>query len=466
MKTNKFYFLLFFGILFISSCTKGFEEMNTDPNKPVTVPSALLIPGVATAAMDNMYSTFVGGDMGAVWAQQISKVQYNDEERFYPRTTVINSFWNNMYTQVVADADAMYKLAVKENNPNMQGVGLTLKAFGFLVLTDTFGDIPFTEALSTEQGILTPKYDSQQLVYQNCIAMLDQAAALLGTGGTINATSDVIYAGNAERWERFANSLKFRALMRISGKVDVKSQLQALYNGGMMFRSNAEEAKLIYKSAQPNANPIHETIVFGNRNEYKACSTITTLMSADPRRLIYFTPINGVVVGKVPGVADVPNNLYNYTNVSSVGALYLKPEAPGYFLSYPELEFLIAEAAMKNFITGAVAATHYSNGITASFDANGATGADSTISSNPVSLVNIYNQKYIALYWQGIEAWTEQRRTGYPILQTVIDANPSVSYAKRYHYNTIEASINPLNYQQAVANQGPDLLTTKVWWMP
>jgi hypothetical protein len=467
MKTNKFYFLLFFGLLLLSSCDKGFEEMNENPNSPTTVPSSLLIPQVTTAAMNNMYSTFVGGDMGACWSQQISKVQYNDEERFYPRTTVINGFWDGIYLSVIADADAMYKLAVAEGNNNMQGVALTLKAYGFLVLTDTFGDIPFSEALSTDSGIISPKYDSQADVYTGCLAMLDDAAALLGTGGTINATSDVIYGGDAGLWEKFANSLKFRSLMRISGKVDVSAQLQALYNGGMMFTSNDEEAKLVYLSAQPNANPIYETIVYGTRNEFKACSTLTNLMAADPRLPVYFAPIGAAVVGKVPGVADVPSPAFNYTNVSAVGAFYLRPEAPGYFMSYAELEFLIAEASMKSYITGANAATHYANGITASFAAaNNTPDAASTIASSPVSLVNIYNQKYIALYWQGIEAWTEQRRTGYPLLQVVQDANPSVSYAKRYYYNSIESSINATNYQAAVANQGADLLSTKVWWMP
>jgi len=467
MKTNKFYFLLFFGLLLLSSCDKGFEEMNENPNSPTTVPSSLLIPQVTTSAMNNMYSTFVGGDMGACWSQQISKVQYNDEERFYPRTTVINGFWDGIYTGVIADADAMYKLAVAEGNNNMQGVALTLKAYGFLVLTDTFGDIPFSEALSTDSGIISPKYDAQADVYTGCLAMLDDAAALLGTGGTISATSDVIYGGDAGLWEKFANSLKFRSLMRISGKVDVSTQLQALYNGGMMFTSNDEEAKLVYLSAQPNANPIYETIVYGTRNEFKACSTLTNLMAADPRLPVYFAPVGATVVGKVPGIADVPSPTYNYTNVSAVGAFYLRPEAPGYFMSYAELEFLIAEASMKAYITGADAATHYANGITASFAAaNNTPDAASTIASSPVSLVNIYNQKYIALYWQGIEVWTEQRRTGYPLLQVVQDANPSVSYAKRYYYNSIESSINATNYQAAVANQGADLLSTKVWWMP
>ena len=226
MKTNKFYLFLFIGLLFLSSCDEGFEEMNKDPNNPISVPADLMLPGITSAAMNNMYSTFVGGDMGVAWAQQISKVQYNDEERFYPRNSTIDAFWNNMYEDVISDANKMYILAEAEGNNNLMGVALILKAYGFSVVTDCYGMIPFTEALRAEEGIVSPAYDTQATVYTGILAILDEAAALLGTGGTINADSDVIYGGDASKWEKFANSLKFRSLMRISAKESVGSQFE------------------------------------------------------------------------------------------------------------------------------------------------------------------------------------------------------------------------------------------------
>ena len=473
MKTNKIYLFLFIGLLFLSSCDEGFEEMNKDPNNPTSVPADLLIPGITTAAMNQMYSTFVGGDMGAVWAQQISKVQYNDEERFYPRNSVIDGFWNTMYASVIADADKMYLLAQEDGNNNLMGAALVLKAYGYHVVTDCFGMVPFSEALQAESGIITPAYDSQSEVYTGILAMLDEANALLGTSGAISGTADVIYGGDEMKWKKFANSLKFRALMRISGKVDVSSQLQALYNAGMMFTSNDDEAKLAYTSAYPNANPIYETIDYGTRNEWKANCTLVDLMDGkgDARVYVYFDTVGGSVACKPPGIADVPNSSYNYANMSPVGAFYLNPELPGYFMSYPELELLIAEAASSGLIS-ADATSHYEAGITASFEANGIGGsAASYIASNPLgvgsaALKNIGEEKYVALFWQGIEVWTEWRRTGYPALQPVADANPSFSEALRYFYNGDEASINATNYNAAVSAQGPDLLSTPVWWMP
>ena len=470
MITNKFYIFLFIGLLILSSCDNGFEEMNTDPNNPTSIPAELLIPGITTRAMNNMYTTFVNGDMGVAWAQQISKVQYNDEERFYPRNSVIDALWNNMYEDVISDANQMYKLAEADGNNDLMGVALILKAYGFSVLTDCFGMIPYSEALQAEEGNTTPVYDTQAAVYTGILAMLSEANNLLGTGTGIGSTSDVIYHGDAMKWKKFANSLKFRSLMRISAKVSVNSDLQALYNAGNMFASNDDEAKLIYQEAQPNANPIYESIVYGGRNEWKACSTLVDLMNGkgDPRVGVYFGLNDADIIrAKPPGYADVPNDDYSYANVSPVGDFYLRPEAPGFFMSYPELEFLIAEAAQKGLITGADAATHYAKGITASFDANDkTTGAAAYIVANGVSEKNIAEEKYVALYWQGIEVWTEWRRTGFPVLQTVHDANPNVSSPNRYFYNGDEASVNGTNYSAAVSAQGADVLDTKVWWMP
>lgn len=447
--------------------------MNKDPNNPLSVPADLMIPGITTAAMNNMYTVFVGGDMGAVWSQQISKVQYNDEERFYPRNSVIDAFWSNMYEDVISDANKMYILAEAEGNNNLMGVALVLKAYGFSVVTDCFGMVPFSEALQAEAGIISPAYDSQADVYTGILAMLDDASALLGTGGVISEITDVIYGGDDTKWKQFANSLKFRALMRISAKVDVSAQLQALYDGGMMFTSNDNEAKLPYQVASPNANPIYESIVFGTRNEWKANCTMVDLMNGkgDPRVYVHYEAIGGVIACKPPGFADVPNDDYGYANMSPVGALYLDPEAPGFFMSYPELEFLIAEAAISNYIT-ADAITHYESGITASFEANGIAGSETAyiagngLGAGSAALKNIAEEKYVALFWQGVEAWTEWRRTGFPVLQTVNDANPSYSEALRYFYNGDEASINSANYNAAVSAQGPDLLSTPVWWMP
>ena len=469
MKRFKITLILFAALLVVSSCDKDFEEINQDPNNPISLPSHLIMPTAIRNAVNNMYSTFVGGDMGSCWSQQFAKVQYNDEARYIPRQSVIASTWRVFYANVISQADAMYKLAEAEENNNMMGVALVIQAHGYSILTDLYGDVPFSEAINTDQGIIAPAYDEQEGVYSGIIDMLTRASALLGTGGTIDSGSDILYGGDAGLWEKFANSIKFRALMRISDVQPVGPQLQALVNGGNMFSSNADEAKLIYLSADPNANPLYETIVFGTRGEWKVNSFLVDMMSgkSDPRLPQYAQKQeDGIYRGKPSGLINVPSTEYNYTNVSAIGEFYLQPETPGYYMSNAELHFLMAEAAQKGLISGSASA-HYEAGMTASFEANEVDGS-AYIAANALGTLNplqqIGNEKWLALFAQGLESWIEQKRTGYPVLTPALEGDIN-EIPSRLNYPEIEQSINAASYSDAVASQGADNLTTPIWWM-
>lgn len=476
MKRFKIITILFFSLLVSVGCDSDFEEINQDPNNPLAVPSDLLIPGIIRAAQNRSYSTFTGGDMGACWSQQFAKVQYNDEARYIPRQGVITSVWNDFYSVVIADADAIYTIAASENNNNMMGVGLTLQAYGYSFLTDVYGAIPFSEAIKAgSEGIIAPKYDSQEEVYTGTLAMLDEAIALFGTGGAINGTNDILYGGDAGLWKKFASSLKFRMLMRASAKMSVGADLQALANAGNLFTSNAEDAKLVYLSANPSSNPLYESIVFGTRGEWKINEAIVDRLNADnDPRLSVYAGLNedNEYRGKPSGYADVPSDDWNYTNVSALGDFYLRPELPGFFVSYPELKFLMAEAVTKGYISGN-ANTHYIEAIKASMEYNEVPAGDIAgflsekalnTGSQSAALEQIATQNWIALFSQGVESWNEWRRTGYPVLTPAFEADLN-QIPSRYNYPTIEASLNTANYNDAVSAQGVDDLTTPVWWM-
>lgn len=455
-------------------CDKGFEELNTNPNDPITVPSGLLLADILFTTGNSLYSTFVGGDMGACWAQHWGKVQYNDEERYVPRESVIETtVWKTFYEDVISDSRTMQLLAETEENKNMQGVALVMQSYGYLVLTDLFGNIPFTDAIKASEANYTPAYDSQETVYNGVFTMLDQADLLLSEdGGDINPNSDILYGGSWSKWEKFANSLKFRALMRISGKKDVSADLKALLNRNL-FTSSADEANLPYLESSPSANPIYETINLGARGEFKLNSKLVDMLAEtnDPRLEVY-AQLNDddEYRGKPAGIEDVPNDNYNYDNVSAIGTFYLEPKAPAYLLAYSELLFLMAEAANKGLIDGD-AASYYNDAITASFAANGLSAGLATdyIAQNAIAynsttgLQQIGEQKWVALFCQGVEAWTEWRRTGFPALSPALEAVIS-EIPSRYTYPVIEQSVNKAAYEAAVAAQGPNLLTTKVWW--
>ncbi|MGL3001884.1 SusD/RagB family nutrient-binding outer membrane lipoprotein [Flavobacterium sp. RSSB_23] len=459
--------------LLSASCDKDFEIVNSDPNNPLEVPAHLMLGNIIRVNQNVIYGMQQGGDMGMCWGQHVSKVQYNDEERYIPRRAAIDGIWDNIYASVISDAKSMYTLADAEGNESIKGISLIMQANGFQILTDLFGPIPFTEA--AQSGVLKPAYDSQEVVYTGILDMLTKADALLAKGqGAVPASSDLIYGGNIAKWRKLANSLKLKALMRISKKVNVASQVAALVTSGNLMSSNADSANLTYLVAQPDANPIYETIVFGSRAEYKVSSVLVNKLQSysDPRLAVIAAKNNaGLYVGNKPG----EENTSNYNGFSALGSFYLNPTLAGVILSYSQVEFYLAEAANEGYISGGVATAlaHYNKGIQASFDFNGISSEGAAYIAQPnivftnqaQARVSIGEQMWISLFGQGFEAWTEWRRTGYPALSPVIDAKES-RIPTRLYYNSNEVALNKANYEAAVGTlTGGDKLTSPLWWM-
>jgi hypothetical protein len=470
---KKIFYLLIATTLFIS-CDKNFEEINISPNdSPVTDPNLLLATTILTT-QNTLYNAQIGGDMGLCWAQHWSKVQYNDEERYIPRRALMNSMWSNLYAGVIAEASAAATLAETAGNTNLQAAALIMKANAYQILTDVYGPVPFTEA--GIPGNTKPVHDSQEMVYDGILELLDQAESLLATGsGSITASADLLYGGDVSKWRTFGASLKLKVLMRISKKTNVNAQVTALVNSGLLMSTNAESAQLVYTSAPPDANPIFETIVNGNRLEYKVSSVLIDILSIsnDPRETI-FASINNAnaYIGNIPGI----ENSGNYGGFSSPGAKYLDPTLPGVLLSYSQVELYLAEAALEGIIPGGnpTAELHFKNGIKANMEYNGvATSAINTYLASPTLNINtvaggrtrIGQQMWLTLYGQGIEAWTEWRRTGFPALSPVANA-AITSIPKRFYFSTDTQNYNQANYQAASATlDNGDTMLSKVWWM-
>lgn len=476
MKKLNIILYTFLSIILFTSCDEGFEELNVDPNNSTAVPAHLLLGSPQRIYMNTMYSAQLGGDMGACWAQQWSKVQYNEEARYEPRVGNIDAIWSNIYASVISESKAMYDLAELEGNNNIKGAALVMQAVGYQTLVDFFGPIPFTEAI--DGTILQPAYDDEAVVYEGIIKMLTDASALFSSGsGDIVATSDLFYGGDITKWKKLANSLKFRALMRISSTRSVNAELQALM--GKMFTSNADSAQLVYLGADPDANPIWETIVNGNRAEYKINSVVVDILTDlnDPRLAVYAGEnADGDIVGKPSGFGaqtTLPNEDlgYTYSNISPLGDFYLEATLPGVLMSYAQLSFLIAEAANEGYISGGLASASdwYQKGITANFEYNGLDAGD-YLSQSRINLqsqsdgrTKIATQEWIALFSQGFEAWTEYRRNKIPVLVPAAEAIISRVPA-RFNYPSKEQQLNKTSYDGGVSKLGGDLLTTPLFW--
>ena len=478
MKKIKIILYAFLSFVLITGCDNGFGELNTDPNNSTALPAHLLLGYTQRQFMNTHYGMQRGGDMGSCWAQHMSKVQYNDEARYVPRRGVIDAIWDSFYFNVISEASAMYDLAGDEGNTNLQGVALVMQATTYQMLTELYGPIPFTEAI--DPAIVQPAYDSEAVVWTGIIEMYTNAAAILASGtGSVTASSDLFYGGDTSQWLKLANTLKFRALMRASSVLSVGADLQALVDGGNMFSSNSDDAHVSYLSAVPDANPIFETIVDGSRLEYKINSVLVEMLEGlnDPRLAVYAAEnASGDILGKPAGYGNtttLPNEDlgYTYANISGLGDFYLDPELPGILMSYSELKFLMAEAANEGLISGGTAGAlgHYNDGIAANFAFN---GLDATTYLEQLSIPfttqndgrnKIGNQKWIALYSQGFESWTEWRRTGLPLLSPAVEGDIS-SIPTRFYYPTAEPSLNQDNYNSAVQSIGGDELTSPLIW--
>ena len=479
MKNIKIIFYAFLGFVLITGCTEDYEKLNEDPNRSSSIPAHLLLGYTQRNFVNTLYTTQYGGDMGACWAQHWSKVQYNGEARYAPRTTSVDQIWENIYTLTLSEAKAMYDLAVIDENTNLQGIALVMQAIGYQRLTELYGPIPFTKAL--DPGNLQPSYDDESIVFEGVIQMLTDAAALLSSGsGSVTATSDLFYGGDTSKWLKLANTLKFRALMRISSTRSVGAELQAIINSGTIFQGNDDNAQLSYLAASPDANPIWETIVDGSRPEYKVSSVLVDLLKSlnDPRLEVYASPAetDGEIRGKPAGYGlntPLPNEAlgYTYANISGLGSFYLNPELPGIVMSYTQLNFLMAEAANKGYISGGLAAvnTYYNQGITASFEAHGL-GAAPYLAQDGISITSqsdgankIATQQWIALFGQGFETWTEWRRTKLPVLTPAAEGDIA-QIPSRLNYPTLEPSLNNENHEAASSSIGGDLLTSSLFW--
>ncbi len=481
MKKLKIIVCAIIGLFTVISCTKDFEELNTDPNNASVIPGDLLLGTTQRVYMNVMHGVLggAGGDMGAIWAQLWTKVQYNSEERYVPRRGVIDNIWNTTYSSVISEAKAMEDLAIADGNTNLQAVSIIMQATGYQFLTDLYGPIPFTESL--QPGNLKPVYDDETTIYEGIIQMYTDAANLLSNGsGQITASSDLFYGGDTSKWLKLANSLKFRALMRISSTRSVNTELQALIDDGNLMTSNEDNAQVNYLPAQPDANPIYELISFGSRLEYKVNELLVDRLITldDPRLEVYVAPAesDGEFRGKPSGFGDetpLPNEGlgYTYSNISGLGEFYLSPELPGILMTYYELKFLMAEAANEGYISGGLAGaeTHYFDGIVANIDFNQVSSTD-YIAQPGLGFANqtdartkIGEQKWISLFAQGFEAWTEVRRTNIPLLTPAAEGEIN-QIPSRYYYPTTEVSLNKDNYNTAAAAIGGDELTSPLFW--
>ncbi len=488
MKSILFKSLLFVSLLFIvPACTSEFDEINTNPNAPVSVPPSLLLPRIQASVMNTVMGESWG--IGNIVIQQTAKNQFVNEDRYL--WGEINGIWNSVYGNA-RDLKIIIDQSTITGENNYKGIALVMRSWMFSLATDAYGDVPYSEAIRAKEGFNLPRYDSQEAIYDGILAELEQANSLLGSSGEVVA-GDQIFGGNIQSWKKLANSLRIRALMRISRKRNVGPQIQAILDNPAqtpVFTSDDDSALYRYRAASPDQFPLH-TARIGSFNEFRASKTLLDQLVAynDPRLSVFFRPTPATEGTSSPVYAGLPNGLSDVDALtynggpqfqSRVSALFFENAvttdglniAKGVIMTYAELQFLLAEAAEKGLISGDAAA-YYANGINGSFDYyNLSTPAGYTsqaavayTGSQQEKLVKIGTQKWISLFYQGMEAWFDWRRTGIPALVPGLSNQNDNKIPVRFTYPISEQALNATNREEAVARQGADNINTKMWYL-
>ena len=494
---SKFLLIIISIALFLGSCD-DFGDLNDDPNNPSNLDDnpELLLTAVSRDLVNRMVAA--AWSEGDLQAQYLARIVFTSFDLFQWGSE--SDVWNQVYNSGT-DIQNIYTIAKNKENTSYQAVALILKSWMFQILTDMWGYAPYSEAFQGKtMDNFTPVYDSPEQIYKSILSDLDSANLLLSGSSLPAIDGDIIYDGDLDGWRRFANSLQLRALTRLSNvesetDIPVVEWFVKILSDPVTYPlidDNSSNATLKYLASSPNAHPItaENSYRSGSFDEYRLSETFQTVLQAydDPRIKVLFDPIenstdenpiwDGMINGMVDGDAYVYKGGSAYLSRFSY-AFYESPNAlEGMMMLASEVKFMIAEAAVRYPEVAAIAdaQTNYEEGITLNFDYWGVDMPDDylTRASNnndwtvPVAydgkLETILTQKWIGLFYTDFQGFCEYKRTGYP---GIIKPGPDVllnKYPSRFEYPTDEQALNAESYAEAISKQGPDKISTPVWW--
>ena len=490
------------------------EAMNVNPNAASNVPSNMVMNAAEKWTMDNIYDNWFSGRQCLVYCQQWSQRNYTEEDRYQIRESVNNSYFKYMYMglnnfqkvinmntdEATKDASSAYGA-----NCNQIAAAMIMKVWLADLMTDTWGSIPYSEALKLESDdVLYAKYDDQKDIYDQLMKELTEAVNMIDEDETAFISGDVIYGGDASKWKKFGNSLKCRLAIHMS-KVDSnwKSYIAEALASGVM-ESNDDAAKFQYSNAGSEYCKFYEGFYVDRRNDFAINKVLADLLKGQPDTLnVKSHPWEGVIDPRIH-IFTVDDGIWNgmcvATQTGVQAKLFTQDGVASWYhnqppilyktfavplMTYAELKFIIGE--YNGFSTD-----DYKEAVAASieywYDVMGGTISDAEIEefveavSQNVNAEAYAIQKYIDLFTNGTEAWTEIRRTGYPnqILRpgehsgvlgtTVYDFEP-LSEVKgdiisRVKYPTDESTLNGANWKEAVSKlqDGTNNYYSKMFW--
>ncbi len=464
-----------------SGCKKDVLDINQNPNDPESVDVKYVLPSAESFLAYTMGNQLqiMGGLWSQYWTQGPNAGQYNDEDAYLYKTTDADRPWTQLYAGTLKDLNFIHEQSIKDKQNNYAAVALFLEAYTYQVITDAWGDVPFTEAVGKTDNLF-PKFDKQELIYGAIDKKIDEGLALIDPLGATPGADDIIYGGDMELWTKFANTLKLKIYLRqIYKNPSISSKISSLMSSAP-FLGDGESATVIYSNNKLNQNPIFTTnnAIGVDYNLLASASSISLLDSiGDPRIADYYLPNDnaGVFAGIMQGNGRLLPSPQSNGDYSFLGEEVVGATAPVYLMSSWESLFLQAEANARGLGTGD-GQLEYEQAIELSW-ANWTNSAAAIATDLPTYLTHpfvdyttasgvenkvkfILNQKWIAMNGtQNFESWTELRRTGYPnFLKTSASSIlPSGIFPSRLLWPDAEVTTNP----NVPSNNNVEV---KVWW--
>lgn len=497
----------------LSSCTKDFENINKDPGALTEVGKRempfMFAKAQSSAAMDRSFYQTVENLQADLYAQYFA----TSVTSFQTDRYVLTPDWQRRFWTVVYVNTAPQLKAIMDNAEPASGEAALANiwwVYSFHRLTDHFGPIPYFDAAKPQEVI---PYDSQDKIYDDFFKRLDEAVKnlkALPAGSKVFEGYELMYNGNVDNWIRFANTLRLRLALRISN-IDpgrAKTEAEAAVAAGVLT-DNSQNAALLKSLKGNDTNGLAQVAAW---NEFSMSSTIASYLKgyADPRLPKYFQPsvatgefnslrngLSAVSLGLPRNTSAGNSNVGTYWVVRNGTTFQPNLEAPFHIMNASEAYFLRAEGALNGWNMGGTAKDLYEQGITLSLsqwgtaavaitayinssalpaapgDSENSPAAASTpiqwAASEAVQREQIGTQKWLAIFPNGMEAWAEFRRTGfpkmYPVVQSGNTALPAGTFIKRLPYPLTEevSNLTELNKGRALLG-GPDNPATRLWW--
>jgi hypothetical protein len=503
----KYTLALVFSLSLLTGCDNGFDEVNTNKVDPTYLaPSMVLnkaiintnyLDGFGTLGMLT-YNFGIVQQIITPYGSSLSGANY-DQINGSNTPLVWTNFYRNVLKQLVAVQEQTKADPIQSNTYNAARIW---KAYVFMILTDTYGDIPYFQAgqgYTTE--IITPKYDAQQDIYKDILKELDEASAALTTTQTPVVT-DILYGGDVAKWKKLGYSFMLRAGMRLT-KVDpatAESYVKKAVAGGVL-QSNADNSTLRHTAIYNNYIANH-LAAREKTNFYLAAPFVNYLKeNNDPRLPIFAVRYVGAKGGQeqvdARATSDPKQQIgmpmgYNDVSITTVLAqngvaslwdfsqvnltTVLKLDAPEFHITYAQVQLLLAEAAVRGWVSGA-AADYFAKGVRANLEqmaSYGSTIPEATIKAyldaHPLdtgkALDLINTQYWVASFLDGNEAFANFRRSGFPALKKNPYPGSEVKgdFIRRMPYPDSEIVVNSGSLNEAITRQGPNTLDTRVWW--